>query len=222
MDPTLATIIIALVINGPAWFALRSANQKARGEQAEALIKAQSDAKTEATRRDQLEAELTEKVLTRADNEIEKYQKRVTALEKQQDADREVIDDLRKRDRNRYETEIELRGRIASWEDAVKALQNQLIVKEGKLAEAAILIAELQARDRDREAAMAALQADIEKDRVVRDEVVRVLTEKVNALERERTELRQRVLALESELNRRDQLIQKLKAASTNRSESAN
>lgn len=69
IDPVAASIIVALIINLPAWWALKSASQKARAE-----------TQSEQTKRDRLEDEITERVLKRADDEIKRFEERFNSL----------------------------------------------------------------------------------------------------------------------------------------------
>ncbi len=95
IDPALATIIVAILVNLPAWFISRSTARKLKSEQDAAMIKAQADAATESDKREQLKDDLTEKVLKRADTEIDKYKARVEKLEENLETANELIEQLR-------------------------------------------------------------------------------------------------------------------------------
>lgn len=106
IDPALVSIIVAIVVNAPAFLALRSANSKARAEAAN----------SDATRA-RIEDEITERVLTRARQEMD-------ALRGELSAEREA----RKRLEGELRAEREARGllehklteanqRIAALED---------------------------------------------------------------------------------------------------------
>ncbi len=85
IDPTLATIIVALIVNLPAWWLSRETNRKLKAERMAQLAKAEADARTEESRREQLEREITERVLASSNTELDRQQKRIDAQQQQID-----------------------------------------------------------------------------------------------------------------------------------------
>jgi chromosome segregation ATPase len=129
IDPTLAQIIIAILINVPVWLSLRASNRKQQAEaeqrlaEAEAArLKAQTDRKRADTEDgsadvaavDRLSAALSSMGMSYVD-----LVGRISASVQQDNAG--VI--------------TELRGRIKALEDAQRELQRELVIKDGKLAE---------------------------------------------------------------------------------------
>lgn len=160
IDPTLAQIIIAILINVPVWLSLRASNRKAQAEaeqrlaEAEAArLKAQADRKRADTEDgsadvaavDRLSAALSSMGMSYVD-----LVGRISASVQQDNAG--VI--------------TELRGRIKALEDAQRELQRELVIKDGKLAESEREISNLssqlaQARNKEYEIELAQVREQL-------------------------------------------------------------
>jgi chromosome segregation ATPase len=86
----LKAIVLALIVASPGLIALFGQ-----------LRKDNSLSKKTSSERDQLEDEITEKVLTRANQEIDKYISRITDLESQLTSAHQMIEQLQKTDKER-------------------------------------------------------------------------------------------------------------------------
>jgi chromosome segregation ATPase len=96
----------------------------------------------------------------------------------------------------------------------VPKMRAQLDAANEALEKANNQIAYLVDRDSKREAAMRELQANFDRDALLRanvEEALRVLTEKNKELTRRLDESQRRISALEDELDKRDKLIAELK-----------
>lgn len=117
MDPALVSLLVALVVNGPAYFMLRAASRKTR-----------SEAKSEDTRREQMEQDITERVLKLAQAEVEKMQTKVSKLEADLSKANGLIDDLLGMVRERDQAIANLQDAVTQRDSIIADLQRQLTV----------------------------------------------------------------------------------------------
>lgn len=86
IDPALVTalttIIVAVLVNVPAWFISRATLRKMRSDQEAAVLTAKNVAANET---DRLEREITERVLASSNAELDRQQKRINDQQTQID-----------------------------------------------------------------------------------------------------------------------------------------
>lgn len=103
-----------------------------------------------------------------------------------------------------------------SLRELVAVLEADL--KDERIARQAVekALEQEQEKGRKREAAMASLQSEFDRDTALRaniDKMLQVANQRIEALENERAELHQRIAALEDELDKRDARIKELEAS---------
>ena len=79
IEQAVATILVALIVNLPSYFLSRETNRKLRAEREALARESQAKAAAEQTRREQLEQEITERVLASSSTELDRQQKRIDA-----------------------------------------------------------------------------------------------------------------------------------------------
>ena len=144
------TILIAVISSLPGLIALVGI-----------LRKDMATAKKTGSEREQLEDEITERVLKRAAAEIEKYQAKIIALETQLDAANTLIGELLDRDKKREAAMIALQKQFDN-----DTLLRANIEKALALANEKIAVLEISVKERDE--IIARLQVDVsERDQVI-------------------------------------------------------
>lgn len=163
------SILLAMIASMPGLLALIGT-----------LRKDAATAKKTSSEREQLEDEITERVLKRANEEIEKYQRQITALEVQLDAANKLIGELMERDQKREAAMNDLKKQFDSDTLLRANIEKALAVANDKIA---VLTTELQA---EREARKSE-RADFQKQLDERDQIILNLQNQITQLKRSQT-----------------------------------